>query len=276
MLTALSVARDCGIVPFGQRVIVASAHPPQFSTPAQLYYMHANNPVTSSDTAGDVQRITNITSITNLEATDFESNNSYTLCSSPNDYFKQAFSRNNPSNYCFVMTGKTWALARTYFPEIIPKLVTRGAVFARMNPDQKQHLVQELQQLGYYVAMCGDGANDCGALKAAHAGISLSDAESSVASPFTSKNPDISCVPEVLKMTWFIITNPHSPSVPNWEKTDQVLFQAYWIWPQPVYCFSLEFNPERLMLASVTYRCFGWPCGLSGGVRALGVLGLRA
>ncbi|KAJ6641943.1 putative cation-transporting ATPase W08D2.5, partial [Pseudolycoriella hygida] len=103
------------------------------------------------------------------------------------------------NNYRFAMTGETWAIIRDYFPDLLPKFVTRGTVFARMSPEQKQSLVLELQAVGYYVAMCGDGANDCGALKAAHTGISLSEAESSVASPFTSKSPTIACVPNIIK-----------------------------------------------------------------------------
>jgi cation-transporting ATPase 13A3/4/5 len=68
-----------------------------------------------------------------------------------------------------------------------------------MSPDEKHELVEKLQSLEYCVGFCGDGANDCGALKAADVGISLSEAEASVAAPFTSRVFHISCVPEVIR-----------------------------------------------------------------------------
>ncbi|XP_072607187.1 polyamine-transporting ATPase 13A2 isoform X17 [Vulpes vulpes] len=79
------------------------------------------------------------------------------------------------------------------------KILVQGTVFARMAPEQKTELVCELQKLQYCVGMCGDGANDCGALKAADVGISLSQAEASVVSPFTSSMASIECVPMVIR-----------------------------------------------------------------------------
>lgn len=68
-----------------------------------------------------------------------------------NIYYSSFSLQHSQNKYVFALTGKTWALVRQYYPELIPKLVTRGAIFARMSPDQKQQLVQELQSLGYYV-----------------------------------------------------------------------------------------------------------------------------
>ena len=78
-----------------------------------------------------------------------------------------------------------------------------GQVFARMSPDEKHELVEKLQSIDYCCGFCGDGANDCGALKAADVGISLSEAEASVAAPFTSRVFDVSCVPEVIRYAEF-------------------------------------------------------------------------
>ncbi|KAL6418480.1 hypothetical protein ACFW04_012062 [Cataglyphis niger] len=102
-------------------------------------------------------------------------------------------------NYRFALTGQTWQVLREHYPDLVDRICVRGTIFARMSSDQKQQLIMELMRLGYYVAMCGDGANDCGALRTAHVGISLSEAESSVASPFTSRISDISCVPKVIR-----------------------------------------------------------------------------
>ncbi|KAI8608125.1 hypothetical protein BC830DRAFT_1072366, partial [Chytriomyces sp. MP71] len=67
-------------------------------------------------------------------------------------------------------------------------------VFARMSPDDKVMCVR-LHMEKAITAMCGDGGNDAGALKAAHSGIALSEAESSVVAHFSSRNRSVfSCV----------------------------------------------------------------------------------
>ncbi|NXI78830.1 AT134 ATPase, partial [Rhipidura dahli] len=101
--------------------------------------------------------------------------------------------------YHFAMSGKSYQIVAQHFRHLLPKLLLNGTVFARMSPSQKSSLVEEFQKLDYFVGMCGDGANDCGALKVAHAGISLSEQEASVASPFTSRTPSIACVPELIR-----------------------------------------------------------------------------
>ncbi|KAK4878700.1 hypothetical protein RN001_011206 [Aquatica leii] len=191
ILTALSVARDCGIITSGQSVISVNA---DNASPPQLYYTLASTKRKSS-VMNDYSLMSNSASIQSLDTVE-----SQTITGNLNhndiDMFKPKTLFNN---YRFGLSGKVWGVIRDHYPELIPKLITRGSIFARMSPDQKQQLVEELQNMGYCVAMCGDGANDCGALKAAHVGISLSEAESSVASPFTSKNADITCVLDIIK-----------------------------------------------------------------------------
>ena len=106
----------------------------------------------------------------------------------------------NLRNYSLAISGDIFRWIIDFgSEEILKRTLACGQVFARMSPDEKQELVEKLQSIDYCCGFCGDGANDCGALKAADVGISLSEAEASVAAPFTSRIFDISCVPEVIR-----------------------------------------------------------------------------
>ncbi|EGZ08658.1 hypothetical protein PHYSODRAFT_318641 [Phytophthora sojae] len=72
-------------------------------------------------------------------------------------------------------------------------------IFSRMTPDDKVDCVKMHMEAGAVTGMCGDGGNDCGALRIAHAGIALSDADASVVSPFTSKSKTIQSVVDVCR-----------------------------------------------------------------------------
>ena len=73
-----------------------------------------------------------------------------------------------------------------------------------MSPDHKGMLIKELQQeTGEMIGMWGDGANDWQALKVADAGLSLSEAEASIAAPFTSNIDNISSAVDLLRLGRF-------------------------------------------------------------------------
>ncbi|GAB7347984.1 hypothetical protein MBLNU459_g5485t1 [Dothideomycetes sp. NU459] len=106
----------------------------------------------------------------------------------------------NLRNYSVAVSGDVFRWIIDFAsPKVLREMLVCGQVFARMSPDEKNELVEKLQSIDYCAGFCGDGANDCGALKAADVGISLSEAEASVAAPFTSRVFDISCVPEVIR-----------------------------------------------------------------------------
>jgi cation-transporting ATPase 13A2 len=116
------------------------------------------------------------------------------------------FSKFEKSNYRLGMTGTIFEfLANTKPVDQVTQILRQCSVFARMNPSQKARLIELLkaankrEKTQTYVLMCGDGANDCSALKAADAGLSLADSEASIAAPFTSKVQDISCIPILLR-----------------------------------------------------------------------------
>ncbi|XP_038671734.1 probable cation-transporting ATPase 13A3 isoform X2 [Scyliorhinus canicula] len=177
MLTAVSVARNSGMILPQDKVIIAEALPPKDGQAAKIHWLYADDTSRHLDVSRGASEVINI-KVENEGSGD---------------------GLHQMNHYHFAMDGKSFSIITEHFQDLLSKLVLNGTVFARMAPDQKTQLVEAFQNVDYYVGMCGDGANDCGALKQAHGGISLSELEASVASPFTSKNPNIACVPNLIR-----------------------------------------------------------------------------
>ncbi|XP_063897760.1 polyamine-transporting ATPase 13A3 [Helicoverpa armigera] len=200
VLTAVSVAKECGILMGEERVVTLMA---DTSGTVPVIYCESTLHGASVGRRFPLDREWRSVdsgrgSWRSASASADRSGHSALTGQAPDGYYDAETGGNEP-RYKIVMTGDTWKVLREHYPNVLSRVVARGAVFARMTSDQKQQLIVEYQALGYYVGMCGDGANDCGALRAAHTGISLSELESSVAAPFTSAHPDIVCVSRVLR-----------------------------------------------------------------------------
>ncbi len=97
------------------------------------------------------------------------------------------------------LSGHVWEHLITKTPHEARVLAHFVRVIGRCSPGDKISIVDCFNKQGFITLMCGDGGNDCGALRTAHVGIALSDSEASVVSPFTSVEKDITSVVEVLK-----------------------------------------------------------------------------
>ena len=117
------------------------------------------------------------------------------------------------NNYSIAITGETFSklseLNNKYLftkqnellkaHQIFRLVLKNGNVFARMNPQHKALLVESLKSEGLNPLMCGDGSNDCLALRKANVGVSLSVEEASIAAHFTSLHGGINCLIHLLK-----------------------------------------------------------------------------
>lgn len=69
-------------------------------------------------------------------------------------------------------TGKSLALALES-DDVTKSVLGYFKVFSRMTPDAKETVIESLHSVGSTCLMCGDGANDVGALKGADVGVAL-------------------------------------------------------------------------------------------------------
>ncbi|KAK6433634.1 hypothetical protein LTR95_010188 [Oleoguttula sp. CCFEE 5521] len=178
ILTAISVARESGVIDPTAHCFVPHFAEGNAQTPlARLVWESVNNPVYQLD-----------------------ENTLKPLPPPPDHDSSLPYDVSNLRNYSAAISGDVFRWMVDFASEkVMREMLVIGQVFARMSPDEKAEMIEKLQSIGYCAGFCGDGANDCGALKAADVGISLSEAEASVAAPFTSRVFDISCVPEVIR-----------------------------------------------------------------------------
>ncbi|KAL6947567.1 hypothetical protein ACO0RG_000142 [Hanseniaspora osmophila] len=188
ILTAVSVSRECGLLPKSHRCFV-----PIIDENAQS----ANQMIVWEDVDDPDVHLDEVTLVPSSGIGE------YSLAIT-GDVFKLLFKNQDQklidSKNKDAENNLDEDIANFLFSEhYIHTILLKSCIYARMSPDEKHELVEQLKQIDYCVGFCGDGANDCGALKAADIGVSLSEAEASVAAPFTSQNFQIDCVLELIK-----------------------------------------------------------------------------
>ncbi len=86
-------------------------------------------------------------------------------------------------------------------PEALTVKVGKADIFAEVEPNQKERIIQALQKRGHIVGYMGDGINDVAALHAADVGISVNDATdvAQEAADFVLLEKDVSVISDGIR-----------------------------------------------------------------------------
>uniref|UniRef100_A0A5F8HHD5 Polyamine-transporting ATPase 13A3 n=1 Tax=Monodelphis domestica TaxID=13616 RepID=A0A5F8HHD5_MONDO len=125
MLTAISVARDCGMILPQDKVIIADGLPPKDGQVARINWHYADTLVTRCASSPEIDSEEMPIKLAHDSLEDLQ-----------------------VAPYHFAMNGKSFSVILEHFQDLVPKLVLHGTVFARMAPDQKTQLVEALQNRG--------------------------------------------------------------------------------------------------------------------------------
>jgi len=194
------------------------------------------------------------------------------------------------SGTALAVTGAVWErMAQASYIESM-SLGEYIRVYGRCTPNNKADIITAFVGKGHICCMTGDGGNDCGALKTAHVGVALSDAEASTVASFTALDKSITSVVEVLREGRCALASAFASykymimfgQVESMNQLMNAYFQVTfsewcWVFMDGVWMITMAFTlplaqaQKKLSMSRPTSDLFGWHTISS----ALGVLALN-
>ncbi len=142
--------------------------------------------------------------------------------------------------------------------------VQESNVFARIEPDTKQRIVESLRQQGEYVSMVGDGVNDVPALKAANLAIVMNDGTqiSKDVADIVLLNNAMSTLPRAFRegkeITQTIFGTMKMFLVRNFYGIAFFVFVAFMALPFPITPVQISWATFGTVNLPATLIAFGW------------------
>ena len=147
--------------------------------------------------------------------------------------------------------------------EEVAKIAKEYTVFGRVSPEQKEVIVETLQDAGHTVAMTGDGVNDILALKAADCSIAMASGSDAAkaASHLVTLDNSFSSLPQVVSEGRRVINNLQRTCAVFLIKSffiivmSSIFLLANWINPEIIYPFKVNMT-NIWELITVGLACF--------------------